>query len=513
MSSSKTLLRMLTLPAHSDHAAAVAGASNQAASGLQSNYALQQPPAPPPVHQQQHVPEQAFQRSLLSHHSAPQSMLSQLAEADMTHAHMAQEVQSWDQQGSLKGLTSQFHAPEHAAGNGYHSGGQGLLRHASAVAQLESLAGASHAAHGSMLPRIPSSQMVPSTYQPSNLQVSTRLLNTASFSCQQDLLAEGQVLPVNVSDGDCTLIRFHASVCRHKHRHLSDSEALWLKISAALQTLSQADLPPDAFSYFNNTQIHNTSLHAPPQGAFTEPRMPAVDAFLSQQPPQASAESMFGMSLGRNTASHQPPPAPFAIAPGAEMHAAKRNGLEQEALKAAGMPTEAASAHQISTEHLNVTASLMGCSTAISALLTRIMLRKHSATPSHCEVVRLQEFQSLPPRFSRQLSVDVLNGVLDFIRQVAVNNQSSPAAWAPVCSEDGLTTDLAGLRAGKQGWCVPAKQAHVINVRATAGITQLELEPLQLEASQATALINALLHLHRLRLNVSHGVTSYTLVQ
>lgn len=51
---------------------------------------------------------------------------------------------------------------------------------------------------------------------------------------------------------------------------------------------------------------------------------------MSQQAAQAPSEDMFGMPLGRSTASHHPSSAPFAIAPGAEMQAAKRNGLEQE---------------------------------------------------------------------------------------------------------------------------------------------------------------------------------------
>lgn len=36
-------------------------------------------------------------------------MLSHFAEANISQSHMAQEMQSWEQQGSLKGLTSQFH--------------------------------------------------------------------------------------------------------------------------------------------------------------------------------------------------------------------------------------------------------------------------------------------------------------------------------------------------------------------------------------------------------------------
>lgn len=44
---------------------------------------------------------------------------------------------------------------------------------------------------------------------------------------------------------------------------------------------------------------------------------------------------------------------------------------------------------------------------------------------------------------------------------------------------------------------------------ALAGVTQGDLDPLQLGPGQATALINALLHLRRLHLNVSHGVTTY----
>ena len=49
-------------------------------------------------------------------------------------------------------------------------------------------------------------------------------------------------------------------------------------------------------------------------------------------------------------------------------------------------------------------------------------------------------------------------------------------------------------------------------VVCVAGVTQQDLAPLHLDAGQATALINSLLHLQRLRLDVFHGVTTYTLI-
>ena len=43
------------------------------------------------------------------------------------------------------------------------------------------------------------------------------------------------------------------------------------------------------------------------------------------------------------------------------------------------------------------------------------------------------------------------------------------------------------------------------------GVVQQDLAPLQLAPGQATALINALLHLNRLHLSVSRGITTYAM--
>ncbi|KAK9787995.1 hypothetical protein WJX73_009513 [Symbiochloris irregularis] len=344
-------------------------------------------------------PSLSNSRPLLSHHSAPQSMLSQLVQQEGLSQHggdggiigsrplSRDDMQGWGQHAS-----GQLGSDLNTGSGGANSVQQGssLLRHASAVAQMQSTSQEHlHSLQDPYFQHSMSSGMS---------QHSSGLSSALDWSANQANFGIGmQQMAPQVSGHSLAFDSAPLSLPQRQHS------------GASLASLSASQPSQEHISNFMTA--------------------PSSDAPLSQ--------SRLGMSqaggFNDRPSTLNPNTAPFAVAPGAELQAAKQRNGNGRGNSGMNLP--------------DLAQQLEG---------------------TNMPPISMEEFQSLPVRFSRHLTLDALNAAQAFLQSVAASNRSQPP-----------------------------------------GVTQGDLDPLQLGPGQATALINALLHLRRLHLNVSHGVTTY----